>query len=211
MNRAGTISDRASRRMSQPCVRPPRRFGRRPSRYPLTVPICTCTQRIPTELAPLARWWSLRLGLAWRPWQSPTTTRSPPCAVARPEAARWGVELIAGVELTCENEDREIHILGHFIRDDDPALLRGMASLRAGRVQRIEAMAARLAAWALDRSRRRPSRLPPRHPGAAPHGRLSGANPPGRQHCARLSLVSSATDARPASINPGSTAAWQSP
>ena len=65
-------------------------------------------------------------------------------AVARPEAARWGIELVAGVELTCEYDGREFHILGHFIRDDDPALLNGMASLRADRAQRIEAMAARL-------------------------------------------------------------------
>jgi 3',5'-nucleoside bisphosphate phosphatase len=65
-------------------------------------------------------------------------------AVARPEAARWGIELVAGVELTCENRGREFHILGHFIRDDDRALLDSMASLRAGRAQRIEAMVARL-------------------------------------------------------------------
>jgi 3',5'-nucleoside bisphosphate phosphatase len=65
-------------------------------------------------------------------------------AIARPEAARWGIELVAGVELTCENRGREFHILGHFIRDDDPALLEGMASFGAGRAQRIDAMVARL-------------------------------------------------------------------
>jgi len=70
-------------------------------------------------------------------------------AVARPEAARWGVELIAGVELTCVYNDRELHILGHFIRDDDPALVAAMASLRDGRAQRVEAMAARLEALGL--------------------------------------------------------------
>ena len=65
-------------------------------------------------------------------------------AVARPEAARWGIELISGVELTCEHNGAELHILGHFIRDDDRALLQAMASLRAGRIHRIETMAARL-------------------------------------------------------------------
>ena len=45
--------------------------------------------------------------------------------IARPEAAWWGIELIAGVELTCEFEGRELHILGHFIRDDDRGTLRG--------------------------------------------------------------------------------------
>ena len=44
-------------------------------------------------------------------------------AVARPEAERLGVELIAGVELTAEYEGREVHILGHFVRDDDPGLV----------------------------------------------------------------------------------------
>jgi hypothetical protein len=47
-------------------------------------------------------------------------------AVARPEAARLGVELIARVELTAAHAEREVHILGHFVRDDDPALRFGL-------------------------------------------------------------------------------------
>jgi 3',5'-nucleoside bisphosphate phosphatase len=70
-------------------------------------------------------------------------------AVARPEADRLGVELIAGVELTAEREGREIHILGHFVRDDDPALLAAVADLRTRRAARIEAMAGRLTALGL--------------------------------------------------------------
>jgi 3',5'-nucleoside bisphosphate phosphatase len=66
--------------------------------------------------------------------------------VARPEAARWGIELVPGVELTCRQDGREIHILGYFIREDDPELVKAMASLRAGRAQRIEMMANRLRA-----------------------------------------------------------------
>jgi predicted metal-dependent phosphoesterase TrpH len=65
-------------------------------------------------------------------------------AVARPEARHWGIELIAGVELTCEYGGRELHILGYFIREDDPDLAAAMERLRAGRVRRIEAMADRL-------------------------------------------------------------------
>jgi 3',5'-nucleoside bisphosphate phosphatase len=61
-------------------------------------------------------------------------------AIARPEAVRWGIELVAGVELTCQQDGREIHILGHFIRDGDPALSEAMTSLRAGRDHRIEVM-----------------------------------------------------------------------
>jgi predicted metal-dependent phosphoesterase TrpH len=67
-------------------------------------------------------------------------------AVARPEASRLGVELIAGVELTAEDDGgREIHILGHFVRDEDPALRAATSELRAARVDRLRAMADRLA------------------------------------------------------------------
>jgi 3',5'-nucleoside bisphosphate phosphatase len=64
--------------------------------------------------------------------------------IARPEARRLGVELIAGVELTCDLEGREVHLLGHFIRDDDPELLDAMARLREGRSNRLELMAEKL-------------------------------------------------------------------
>jgi predicted metal-dependent phosphoesterase TrpH len=65
-------------------------------------------------------------------------------AIARPEAARLGVELVAGVELTCNLAGRDVHLLGHFIRDDDPCLLDAMSRLRAGRDERLGAMAAKL-------------------------------------------------------------------
>ncbi len=65
-------------------------------------------------------------------------------AVARPEALRLGVELISGVELTCEYEGREVHLLGYFFRDDDPDLLAATERLRADRVERFAAMAERL-------------------------------------------------------------------
>ena len=66
-------------------------------------------------------------------------------AVARPEADRLGVELVPGVELTAEFEGREVHILGHFVRDDDPALVAATTRLRADRAERVRAMAGRLA------------------------------------------------------------------
>jgi hypothetical protein len=65
-------------------------------------------------------------------------------AVARPEAERLGVELIAGVELTAEYEGREVHILGHFVRDDDPSLVAATSSLRRARAERIRALVDRL-------------------------------------------------------------------
>jgi predicted metal-dependent phosphoesterase TrpH len=66
--------------------------------------------------------------------------------IARAEAAWWGIELIAGVELTCEFEGRDLHILGYFIRDDDPALCEAMSLLRAGRIERLRTMTAYLRA-----------------------------------------------------------------
>jgi len=70
-------------------------------------------------------------------------------APARLEAARVGFELIAGVELTAERDGREIHILGHFIRDDDPNLVAATDALRLARDSRIIALADRLQALGL--------------------------------------------------------------
>ena len=65
-------------------------------------------------------------------------------AVAGPEAARLGVELVAGGELTAEYEGREVHILGHFVRDDDPGLVAATSTLRRARAERIRALVDRL-------------------------------------------------------------------
>lgn len=65
-------------------------------------------------------------------------------AIARPEAARLGLELVSGVEWTAELDGREVHILGHFFRDDDPAVIATSARLRAARVDRLSAMVDRL-------------------------------------------------------------------
>ncbi len=132
-------------------------------------------------------------------------------AVARPEAARWGVELIAGVELTCVYNDREFHILGHFIRDDDPALVAAMAALRDGRVRRVEAMAARLEALGLSIDLEALRRAFPR----ATLGRRHLADYLTRtRQAASMREVFTATwgtEDRPASPSPGSTLARRSP
>jgi predicted metal-dependent phosphoesterase TrpH len=83
-------------------------------------------------------------------------------AIARPEAQRWGVELIGGVELTCEYEGRELHILGYFIREDEPALLEAMSKLRVGRTERLHAMAVRLKALGLSVDEQSLKRIFPR-------------------------------------------------
>ncbi len=70
-------------------------------------------------------------------------------AVARPEAVRLGLELVGGIELTAEFEGREVHILGHFVRDDEPALVAATTALRRDRVERLKGMVGRLAALGL--------------------------------------------------------------
>lgn len=87
--------------------------------------------------------------------------------VARPEALHWGVELVPGIELSCELDGREIHILGYFFRDDDPDLMEAVDRLRAGRWARLDATAARLASLGLSIDlealrRRRPRAAPGR-------------------------------------------------
>lgn len=65
-------------------------------------------------------------------------------AVARSEAERLGIELISGIELTAERDGRETHLLGYFVRENDPDLIEVTRQLRDARASRIEAMVARL-------------------------------------------------------------------
>ena len=65
-------------------------------------------------------------------------------SVARPEAVRLGLELVAGAELTCELNGREIHLLGHFLNESDPNLVTALGRLRANRGPRLKAMAEKL-------------------------------------------------------------------
>src|SRR4051794_9364212 len=62
-------------------------------------------------------------------------------AIARPEADRLGVELVAGVELSCHLDSRELHLLGYFFREDDDGLRIAMGRLREGRAIRLRSMA----------------------------------------------------------------------
>lgn len=64
--------------------------------------------------------------------------------IARPEARRLGIELVGGIELTAELEGSEIHVLGHFVREDDPALQAVCESFRTARASRIATMVERL-------------------------------------------------------------------
>lgn len=65
-------------------------------------------------------------------------------ADGRDESRHVGVELIGGVEITAEQGGREIHILGHFVHEDNPRLRRSLEPLGSARAARFEDMAARL-------------------------------------------------------------------
>jgi predicted metal-dependent phosphoesterase TrpH len=68
---------------------------------------------------------------------------------ARTESKRLNVAFIAGIELTAERNGREMHILGYFVRENDPHLLGVTQALRKARAERIREMAGRLQALGL--------------------------------------------------------------
>jgi predicted metal-dependent phosphoesterase TrpH len=53
-----------------------------------------------------------------------------------------GIEFIAGTELTAEQDDNEIHILGYFLDTHNPKLLSEIAKFQAVRQQRIHEIVA---------------------------------------------------------------------
>ncbi|MBZ4333769.1 PHP domain-containing protein [Corallococcus sp. AS-1-12] len=63
---------------------------------------------------------------------------------AKAAAAAHGVELVPGIELSAFVYGKEAHILGHFLRPEDPDLARFADRLRDERTHRMEAMVARL-------------------------------------------------------------------
>lgn len=64
--------------------------------------------------------------------------------VARTEAARWGIHLINGVEISVTWKKRTIHIVGLNVNPEHPSLKAGLANIRAGRHERAKGMAASL-------------------------------------------------------------------
>src|SRR3990172_9063073 len=65
-------------------------------------------------------------------------------AEAREECARLGVEFVEGVELSAAHEGRLVHILGHFLRPDAPALAAQIDFYHRDRYGRMGRMLARL-------------------------------------------------------------------
>src|SRR5262249_18719618 len=55
-----------------------------------------------------------------------------------------GLEVIAGVEITCEFHQRELHLLGYFVDPAEPALAAALAGIRRSRAERFREMVERL-------------------------------------------------------------------
>jgi predicted metal-dependent phosphoesterase TrpH len=60
-------------------------------------------------------------------------------------AAAQGIEAVSGIEVTAVENGRDVHILGYFVREDDAELGAFLTTQRGRRVERVRAIAARLA------------------------------------------------------------------
>jgi 3',5'-nucleoside bisphosphate phosphatase len=63
----------------------------------------------------------------------------------RERAAERGIEAIPGIEITAVEDGRDIHVLGYFLRTTDSSFRDFLAGQRRTRVDRVHAIAARLA------------------------------------------------------------------
>lgn len=59
-------------------------------------------------------------------------------------ARRRGIEAVSGIEITAIADGRDVHVLGYFFDPADELLAAFLATQRAARVARVEAIAARL-------------------------------------------------------------------
>ena len=65
-------------------------------------------------------------------------------APAQEEGQRLGIEVVSGVELSARSDRGILHILGYFVRIDEPDLLESLAFLSRGRRERIPRILSRL-------------------------------------------------------------------
>lgn len=63
---------------------------------------------------------------------------------AREAGKRVGVEVMSGVEMSCEYQGTSVHLLGYGCKRTNKKLVAELARLRAGRSGRVEAMAERM-------------------------------------------------------------------
>ena len=64
---------------------------------------------------------------------------------AQAEAARLGVSLVPGIEITAVARGRDVHMLGYFFDRSEPRMIEFLVAQRAARVNRISQIAVRLA------------------------------------------------------------------
>lgn len=69
---------------------------------------------------------------------------------AQAAAAAAGMRFVNGVEVSIEWQALQIHVLGYAFDRDDAALNEGLATIRSGRVERAQRMAAELAKVGID-------------------------------------------------------------
>src|ERR671931_2859020 len=65
-------------------------------------------------------------------------------AEAAQAAGAMGIELVPGIEISSALDTRDIHLLGHFVRPDDPALLAFCSRREGDRRRRVEEMVRRM-------------------------------------------------------------------
>jgi predicted metal-dependent phosphoesterase TrpH len=65
-------------------------------------------------------------------------------SAAREAAAGSSIEIVAGVEITAEYRQRELHLLGYFVALDHVGLTAALADIRRHRLQRFREMIERL-------------------------------------------------------------------
>lgn len=87
-----------------------------------------------------------------------------------------GVEVMPGIEFTCEVPGTEVHILGYFIDTEQPALLKELERIQEGRVKRIHKISEKLKTLGIDL---RPEEV----------FKFSGRKAPGRPHVARALIA----------------------
>ncbi|HEY9461457.1 MAG TPA: PHP domain-containing protein [Vicinamibacterales bacterium] len=63
----------------------------------------------------------------------------------RVRAAERGIDAIPGIEITAVEDGRDVHVLGYFLRTTDPSFLDFLSAQRRTRVDRVHAIAGRLA------------------------------------------------------------------
>lgn len=59
---------------------------------------------------------------------------------AQEAGAQWGVNVIAGIELSTEEAGKDIHILGYYLDLENPQLQQKLQEFRSSRTQRIASM-----------------------------------------------------------------------